>query len=118
LHRSKDRLIAGPSLGERALLHSRQEELRAVARDLRKTMRNELSIDQALAQLAHLEERRARLVNAHAPRAHSMATTVGGGTPQLNLHDPFAGALERFELDEVESEIRHLRDHIASLETG
>jgi multidrug efflux pump subunit AcrA (membrane-fusion protein) len=114
----QERLLAEPSLEERATLHDRQEELRAAGRELRKTAGDDPSLDQARAQLNHLEERRLALVSAHVPHANSPALAAGTGMSRWNLHGYSPAPLDSFDLDALELEIHHLREHIMSLEAN
>ena len=112
----QERLLAGPSLEERAILHARQEELRASSRDLRKSEGDQLSLEQARAQLDHLEQQRHALVSAHVPHANSPAMAAGTGVSRWNLHGFSSRPNDAFDLDALELEIHQLRGHIVSLE--
>lgn len=114
----QERLLAEPALEERAVLHSRQEELRASSRELLKATGDEMSLDQARAQLDHLEDRRLSLVSAHVPHANSPAMAAGTGMSRWNLHGFSSPSLDSFDLDALELEIHHLRGHIMSLEAN
>ena len=92
-----DRLVVSRSLEERAILHSRREELRAAPRDALRVSPDEPTLAQAHAQLAHLEDERVRLIEAHVPHANGAAFPPS-------------------DLDEIERGIVHLRDHLASIE--
>lgn len=112
----QDQLLTEPPLEERAVLHSRQEELRAAAKELRAAVRDDLTIEQAKAQLAHLEERRTALVEAHVSHAENTATDLGSGTAEGPIHELHARSAEAFGLDELEHEISQLQDHIRTME--
>lgn len=114
----QEQLLAEPSLEERAILHARQKELRASSRDLRKNSRDELSLEQARAQLDHLEQQRHALVSAHVPHAASPAMAAGTGVSRWNLHGFSHRSIGAFDLDALELEIHHLRGHIVSLEAN
>lgn len=111
-------LLKEPPLEERAILHSRQEELRAVAKDLRAIVRDDLTLEQAKDQLVHLEERRAVLIEAHVTHGEDSATDLGSGTAQGPIHLLHAQSAEAFGLDELEDEINQLQDHIRTMEVG
>ncbi len=112
----EDQLLKGPSLEERAILHSRQEELRTAARELRAAVRDDLTLAQAKDQLTHLEERRAVLVAAHVSHAGDSARDLGSGTAQGPIHKPQARSAEASQLDELEHEISQLQNHIRTME--
>ena len=114
----QDRLLQKPPLGERARLHSRQEELHARARELGQEMHDVSSLEQARAQLAHLEDYRFRLASAHVPHAQAPATDIGSGMAQRKLDDLYSRTTGAFELDQVEEEIRRLQQRIATLEAA
>ena len=114
----QERLAAEPPLEERVDLHTRQEELRALAKDLRASVRDDLGIAEAKEQLAHLEARRQALVEAHVPHAGDTATDLGVGMAQGPIHDSHARSAEAFGLDELEHEISELQNHIRSMEAG
>ena len=111
----QDRLLEDPPLEERAVLHGRQEELHA---ETRRLGHDDASIDQARAQLAHLQEYRFRLASAHVPHAQAPATGLGAGMAQRRLDDLYSQSTGAFELDQVEDEIRRLRQRIATLEAA
>ena len=112
----QDRLLQAPPLAERAQLHGRQEELHAQARQLGRAMHDEGLLEQARAQLAHLEQHRFRLTSAHVPHAQAPATDIGSGMAQRKLDDLYSRTTGAFELDRVELEIRRLQQRIATLE--
>lgn len=108
----QEQLLAENSLEERAILQSRQEELRAAGR----SVRDDQSLDQARAQLDHLEERRQALVSAHVPHANWPAMAAGTGVSRWNLPGSIPRSIDAFDLDALELEIHQLRGHIISLE--
>ena len=112
----QERLLAEPSLEERAILHARQEELRASSRDFRKSAGDDLSLEQARTQLDHLEAQRLALVSAHVPHANSPAMAAGTGVSRWNLPGLAPRSIDSFDLDALEMEIHQLRGHIMSME--
>jgi hypothetical protein len=78
----QDQLLKEPPLEERAILHSRQEELRSVAKELRGAVRDDLTLEQARVQLAHLEERRAALIDAMSLTAATPRRISGAEPPR------------------------------------
>lgn len=114
----QEQLLKKPPLEKRAILHSRQEELRDVARELRTAVRDDLTLKQAKDQLTHLEERRAALVEAHVTHARDSATDLGSGIAQGPIHHLHARSAEAFGLDELEDEISQLQNHIRTMEAG
>lgn len=112
----QERLLAEPSLEERAILHARQEELRASSRDFRKSAGDDLSLEQARTQLDHLEAQRLALVSAHVPHANSPAMAAGTGVSRWNLPGLSPRSIDSFDLDTLEMEIHQLRGHIMSME--
>ncbi len=112
----QERLLKEPPLEERAILHSRQEELRAAAKELRAAVRDDLTLAQAEDQLTHLEERWAILVAAHVSHGGDSATDLGSGTAQGPIHELHARSAQAFGLDELEHEISQLQNHIRAME--
>jgi hypothetical protein len=112
----QDRLLEEPPLAERATLHSRQEALRAAAKELRAAVRDDLTLAQAKDQLKHLEERRAVLVAAHVSHGGDSATDLGTGTAQGPIHEAHARSAEAFGLDELDHEISQLQSHVRTME--
>ena len=113
----QDRLLGDPPLAERAELHERQEELHAEALRIGRELQDG-TIEQARAQLAHLQDYRFRLARAHVPHAQAPATELGTGVAQRKLDDLYSKSVGAFERDRVEDEIRRLEQRIATLEAA
>ncbi|MDH3729923.1 MAG: hypothetical protein OES13_02185 [Acidimicrobiia bacterium] len=105
------------ALEERFHLRQRQEELRAISRQLLSEKGDLLSADELQVQLGRLEEERDRyLSETRLSHSAGAQTGQGGGIDPKVVHDMHRSMDKAFDLDGVNAEIDRLRRRLARLE--
>lgn len=97
-------------------LRRRQAELRARAREARRGLVDDLSLDQLRHHLAHLEHLRDEHIGSRLTASAAVQTGHGGGIDPQYLHEMNRKMAETFGLDDLTREIEGLRNRIRSLE--